>query len=294
MLTSSSSMASLVSQAGALSDQQAEISRELSSGTRLTRLSNGPLAAAATVRLSSGIAQAAATASAIQSVQARMQAADSALGAVVTQLTSAIAVVVGAANGTENAADLQAAAGQLSGIHATVLNLANSSYNGDYLFSGTSSSVPFVEDSSTGAVSYQGDSAAMSFAVGGQSVQTSASGTALFGTGTRSAFATLQGVISTMTGGGTPTADQVASLRSSLQTVIDGRSALATSQSRIQAANTMISTQQTNLQAEQTSVAASDPVALAMQLSAAETQRSALLSSLAMIGKSSLFDYLSS
>lgn len=293
MLTSSSSMASLVAQAGALSDQQAEISRELSSGTRLTRLSNDPLAAAATVRLSSGIAEASASAAAIATVQSRMQTADSALGTVVSQLTSAISVAVGAANGTENSAGLASAAGQLDGIRDTVLSLANSASNGTYLFAGTAASMPFVEDSGTGAVSYRGDANGMSFSVQGAPLQTSSSGEVIFGSGTGSVFATLQSLIGTMRGGGTPTADQVAALRSSLQAVIDGRSALATNQSRLQTAGTQLAAQQTDLQAEQTSVAASDPVALAMQLSAATTQRSALLSSLASIGKTSLFDYLS-
>ena len=287
-------MSNLVAQAGSLSDQQAEISRELSSGTRLTRLSNDPLAAAATVRLSSGIAEASATAAAIQTVQARMQTADSALGSVVTQLTSAISLTVAAANGTESAADLALGAGQLRSIRDSVLDLANSSYNGSYLFAGTASAVPFTKNSNTGEVSYQGDAGAVIFALGGAALQTSGSGAALFGSGNGAVFTVLQSVISTMAGGSTPTADQVASLRSALQTVINGRSALDGAQSRLQSTGTQMATQLTNLQVEQTGVAASDPVALAMQLSAASTQRSALLSSLALMGKSSLFDYLSS
>ena len=288
-------MASLVSQAAALSDQQTEISRELSTGTRLTQLSNDPVAAAATVRLSSDVAQASATISAIQTVQARLQTADSALGLVVTQLTSAVSVAVGTANSTNNLSDLTTAAQQLSSIRDSIIGLANSSYNGTYLFGGTAASAaPYAKDTTTGDVDYSGDSNNMTLGVQGTTAQTSASGASLFGTGSSSVFASLQSVITTLQSGGTPTGDQVASLRAALQTVIDGRSVLASGAGRLQDASTYTATQQTNLQAEQTELAASDPVALATELSSTETQRSALLSSLAALGKNSLFDYLSS
>lgn len=292
MLTSSS-IASLVAQAANLSDQQTEISRELSTGTRLTQLSNDPLAAAATVRLSSDIGQTAATGSAIQTVQARLQTADSALGSVVTQLTSAVSLAVDATDDTNNADDRTTAAAQLSSIVSSVFGLANSSYSGRYLFGGTSGQIaPFSRDSGTGTVTYNGDTRSMILTVQGATLQTSASGTSLFGSGSSSVFAQLQSIIATLQSGDTPSSDQVSGIRDALQTVINGRSALASNASRFADASTYTTTQQTNLQAEQSTVAASDPIALATELSRTEAQRSALLSSIAALGKSSLFDYL--
>lgn len=293
MLASASSISSLVSQAAALSDRQTEIASELSAGTRLTHLSNDPEAAAATVRLSGDLAQTAGTLNAIQTVQSRMQAADGALAAAVKQLTSAVSLATGAANDTNSPADRIAVAGQLSSLRATLLALANSSYGGSNLFGGTAlNAVPFQEDSVTGAVSYVGNDGDTTLRVGGAVLSTSASGSSLFGSGSGSVFAVLQDVVTTLQSGGAPTTAQVTAIRSSLQTAIDGRSALGSSASRLTDAGTYTTTQQANLKAALTAVAASDPVALATELSAAETQRSALLSSLATIGKTSLFDYL--
>ena len=70
------------------------------------------------------------------------------------------------------------------------------------------------------------------------------------------------------------------------------KSLLAASTARMNDLNTYTSTQQTNLKVQESTLAATDPVALATQLSATQTQRTALLSSLAMLGKGSLFDYL--
>ncbi|WP_419806645.1 flagellin [Terriglobus sp.] len=278
-----------------MSDRQSEIARELGTGTRLTQLSNDPLAAAATVRLSSQVAQASATISAIQTVQARMQTADSALGSVITQLTSAISVAVGAANDTSNAQDRASAAVQLSSIRDAVLNLANSSYNGTYLFGGTvAGATPFTRDDTTGDVTYSGDANSATLTVQGKTVPTSASGTALFGDGSSGLFAQLQDVITALQSGQAPTAVQISGIRRGLQGVIDGRSALASSAKRLQDASSYTATQQTNLQAQQTAIAGTDPVALATELSNTQTQRSALLSSLAALGKNSLFDYLPS
>ena len=294
MLASSISIASLVSQAATLSDRQAEIARELSTGTRLTALSKDPLAAAATVRLSSGIAQATATLTAIQTSQARLQTADSALGSVVTQLTSAVSIAVGAANDTKNVTDRTAAATQLRSILNSVVGLANSSHSGSYLFGGTKpAAAPFAQDSVSGAVAYDGDSGNLTLALLGTPLPISASGTALFGSGTTSVFAQMQAIIATLQSGKTPSTDQVTGVRDALQTVISGRSLLAASASRLQDAATYTSTAQANLQAQQTAVAADDPVALATELSSTQMQRSALLSSLASLSKNSLFDYLS-
>ena len=145
----------------------------------------------------------------------------------------------------------------------------------------------------TGDVTYGGDGNQATLTVQGSAVQTSASGSSLFGIGGGSAFAQLQSIITTLDNGATPTADQVSAVRVALQTVIDARSVLATNANRLQSESTYTATQQANLQADQTSVAASDPVALATALSNTTTQRSALLSSLAALGKGSLFDYLS-
>lgn len=291
MRTDASAISSLLAQSASLVQQQAEISKQLSSGTRLGTLSDDPIAAADSVRLSIDLAQNAAATAALQSTQSRMQSADTALAAVVTQLTSAVSAAVSGSNGTLGTADGAALANTLSGIATSVLALANSSYNGSYLFAGTSNrGAAFSE--SAGTVSYNGDGNAVTQIAGGSAIQTSLTGSAVFGSGASSIFAALQDAATTLSSGATLSTSQVTAIRAGLQTVIDQRSLLAGNAARINDSSTYLSSQSATLQAAQTALAASDPATLATELSASEAQRTALLSSLAVIGKGSLFDYL--
>jgi flagellar hook-associated protein 3 FlgL len=69
-------------------------------------------------------------------VTGQLQVADSALGSVVTQLTQAISLATSANNGTMNASDVKSVGNQISGILDEVQSLANTSYQGQYIFAG--------------------------------------------------------------------------------------------------------------------------------------------------------------
>jgi len=92
-------------------------------------------------------------------VQGLLQTGDSALGSVVTSLTQAINLGVQAGNGTLSASDRANVAAQIQNVSAQVLALANSTYQGTYVFAGTNSGTPaYVANvlSPTG-VTYQGN-----------------------------------------------------------------------------------------------------------------------------------------
>ena len=62
-------------------------------------------------------------------------------------LTTAQSVGVEGANSTLNTSNRQALAQQIQGIQQDILGLANTSYNGEYLFSGTKTTTqPYVAD----------------------------------------------------------------------------------------------------------------------------------------------------
>src|SRR5580704_10847242 len=76
------------------------LTNELSSGTRVTQLSDDPVAAAQNVGLSNSISRLDSFVQSAKSDQSMMQVADNALGEVVSQVTSAISAAVNAGNGT--------------------------------------------------------------------------------------------------------------------------------------------------------------------------------------------------
>lgn len=284
--------AGLVQASQDLNTRQANISKQLSSGVRISSLSDDPLAAGRSSTLNTTLAQQDTFLSTTATVQSRMTASDSALAAVVTQLTSAVSLAVQGANDTQTTANRQAIAAQLSGIRDTVLTLANSSYNGSYLFAGSGTTTP-IALAADGTPTYSGDAQVSTVrTLGGGSIATSVPGSAVFGDATSPVFTALNTAIAKLNAGTGTTTDDVALLRDSLNVVTTQRSTLDANLSRIQSETSYVTSQQTNTKVEQSTLLTPDNVALATDLSATESQQTALLSTLGKLNKTSLFDYL--
>ncbi len=116
-------------------------------------------------------------------LQTRLQTADSALASVVTNVNSAISLGVEAGNSDLSDAQRQAIAAQLQGIQQELVGIANTSYNGTYLFAGSLvETQPFALDSAApDGVTYSGNSSVTSVEVAnGQSVNVNVPGNQLF------------------------------------------------------------------------------------------------------------------
>jgi flagellar hook-associated protein 3 FlgL len=131
-----------------------QLSSELSSGTSITSLSKDPVGAGQNVLLLNQIQQDDSFTQSSNQVTGQLQVADSALGSVVSELTQAVTLATSANNGTMNASDVKSIGNQISGILDEVQSLANTSYQGQYVFAGgQTSAAPF----STSAASSPGD-----------------------------------------------------------------------------------------------------------------------------------------
>lgn len=80
---------------------------------------------------------------------------DTAVSGMKTQMESAQSLLIRALNGTVSSSDKSTIADEIESIKDTMYSLANSSVNGQYLFSGKSSTVQsFQKDETTGQISY--------------------------------------------------------------------------------------------------------------------------------------------
>ena len=148
---------------GSLDQTQAteqQLTAELSSGVSITSLSQNPVAAGENVLLLNQIQQDDSFTQSSNLVSGQLQVADSTLGSVVTQLTQAVTLATSANNGTLNASDVQSVGAQISGILDEVESLANTSYQGQFIFGGgQTTTTPFTTSSngSPNVTSYNGD-----------------------------------------------------------------------------------------------------------------------------------------
>ncbi len=289
-----SNLSSAVS-SSSLTEQR--LTSELSSGLRVGRLSDDPVAASSNVLLSSSISRADTFVQTATAEQGRLQASDSTLGEVVTQVTKAISLATEAGNGTLNAANLGAVAKQISEIRDGVVALANTSYGGTYLFGGSQGqAAPFSLDQTTdpATTTYNGDNVAQKLVTSeGQTISFSSSGASLFQNGEGDLLGSLNQLVSGLNAGNTSgISSATTALSAGLAQVSNGRAALDSSLSALTSASGYASTQESLLKAQQSSLLSADTAEVATDLQTSEVQHQALLSVVAGLGKTDLFDYL--
>ena len=275
-----------------------DLASQLSSGLRVSSLSDDPSAAAQSVQMGSQVSRIDAYIQTASNQSSMLQMTDATLGEVVTQLTSAISLAVQGANGTLNSSNLQAIAQQVIGIRDQVLALANTSYQERYLFAGSQGSTkPFALNMTTSpaTVTYNGDANVQSVETpGGQRIQVNLPGTSIFGSGSSGPLAALNQLIGDLTMGATSSnlaADSTA-LSDALGQVSMQRSLLNTSLSTIKSTSTYAETEEAQLKAQQGALVAADPAAVATQLKSTQVQYQALLGVVTALQKINLFDYL--
>lgn len=276
-----------------VSEQQ--LTSELSSGVSLTSLSTNPVGAGQNVLLLNQIQQDDSFTQSSNLVMGQLQVADSALGSVVTNLTQAISLATRANNGTLNASDVKSIANQLSGILNEVQALANSSYQGQYIFAGGQTSTsPFTTSTSTSpaVTTYSGDLGVNYLqSPSGQKIQLNVPGSQIFlGTGANSVFGALNNLIADYSSGTVNTAQAASdttALGTALNYVSQQRVTIDNSMTQLTAASDAIANVKTQLTAAQTNLMQADIPTISTQLSLAETQQTALISVIAQLNSAS-------
>jgi flagellar hook-associated protein 3 FlgL len=273
--------------AGALNSSQAaaqHVTQELSSGVRVNSVGEDPIAAGQNVMLLNQIRQDDSFTQSANLVTGRLQVADSALGSVVSQLTTAISLATSANNGTNSTNAVQSIAKEIAGIRDEIMTLANTSYQGQFLFAGTqTASAPFTTDTTTSpeVTSYNGDSNVTFLTMpNGQQIQLNVPGNQIFnGPGANDVFAVLNNLIADYSSG-TVNAAQATSdteaLTSALNYVSQQRVLIDNSITSLSAASNAVTNEKTQLTVAQTNLMQADVAQLATRLSLSQTQQAAL------------------
>jgi len=276
-----------------------KLTSELSSGLSVATLEDNPVAVGQSTLLAGSIAQDDTYVQTASGETASMQVADSALGEVVTQVTSALSLAVEGNNGGLSSSNTATIAQQLTGIRDEVLSLANTSYQGQYIFGGSQGSTqPFTLNTSTSpaTVTYSGDSKLQFVSTpSGQQLQVNLVGSAVFGSGSSGVLGALNQLIADYTGTAASTATlstDTAALTTALGQVSDQRSTLDSSLSTIKSTSTYVQTQASELEITQSAMVSADTATVATQLSSAETQHQALLSVVNALGSEDLFSLM--
>jgi flagellar hook-associated protein 3 FlgL len=272
-----------------------QLTSELSSGVRVTSLSTDPVAAGQNVLMLNQIQQDDSFTQSSSLVTGQLQVADSALGSVVSQLTQAISLATSANNGTMNASNVKSISSQIAGILSEVTTLANTSYQGQYVFAGgQTSAAPFSTSTATSpsVTTYSGDQNINYLQMpNGQQIQLNVPGNQIFmGSGSNSVFAALNSLVADYASGAVNTTQAVSdtqALNTALNYVSQQRVTIDNSITHLTAASDSVTSEKTQLTAAQTNLMQADVAKVSTQLSMAETQQTALEDVIAQLGSTS-------
>lgn len=283
----------------ALQQNQQQINTDLqqiASGQSVNVPSDNPAAAAMLVENAAQTSQADQFQRSIGSVQAELQTADSTLNSVTTALQRAITLGVEGANGTLNSSDRSAVAVEVQGIQSQLLNLANLSYQGKYVFAGTATgSAPYVLDStSASGVQYVGNSEINALTLGDHfAVQTNLPGSQLFSAPGNDVFQSLQDLITSLQSGDQTAISTAVSEVTSASSYVDSQRVFyGNAVNQLNSQQSYLNTETTQLAAQQNTIGGADLASVISNLGNAQVSRQATLEALAQTQPTNLFSYL--
>ncbi|MGH9491426.1 MAG: hypothetical protein ACRD17_13015 [Terriglobales bacterium] len=271
---------------------------ELSSGLAVTQPSDNPAAMAAYIENQMASAAADQYAQSSSTLQNQLSVAGSSLSTVVESLSQAISLATEGATGTLSASQRQALGEQVANLQQQVMEAANQSYEGVYLFGGTkSTTAPYVTDaSSPSGVTYVGNNNTNSVMLGpGQNVQVNLPGSQIFnpsGADVFQALHDLAGALNANNASAVQTAG--AEVETAFQAVSAQQTFYGTTTQRLESLDTFLSTEKVQFSQQAENLAGANIAQVATQLNQEEVASQATMSAEAKIlSQPDLFSYLS-
>ena len=274
--------------------QQADTaSTELSTGSRINKPSDDPGGAAQLIANHDQSSRADSFLRSLSSVNGLLQTADSTLASVVSVLQRAISLGVEGANGTLSASDRSDIATELTGIQQQLVSLGNTSYQGQFIFSGTATAQPFVADpTSPSGVAYQGNAGTNSIQAGDNySLQINQPGSQVFSAAGSDVFQSISDLVTALQSNSNISA-AVGEVSAAFDHVTSQRVFYGNALNQLQAQQNFLNSEKVDLATAENSIAGADPAKSITTLTQAQTAISAELAAMSKVSQSSLFDYL--
>jgi len=280
--------------------QQSQVSlntalQEVSTGKSVNVPSDNPSAAADMVQNTIETGDVDQYTQNVNSILSTIQTSSSVLSSVVTSLTQAVSLGTEGANGTNSTANLQAIATQVQGILSKVVSDANTTIAGSYLFGGTSTTTPYVADStSSSGYTYTGNNDSNSVAVGDNlSVTVNVPGSQIFSDPSNNVLGSLSSLVTALNSGtSADIATATSAVDSALSFVGQQQAVYGNAETQLNSQQTFLQQDTVTLSTQENNLIGVNMATAATQLSQAETDNSAALAAAAKVLPTSLLNYL--
>ena len=268
----------------------AALQAKMSSGQQITKPSDDPSGTVEALALRGELRRNTQYASNANDAIAWLSAADTSYTQVVTQLQSARTLVVqGLNSGASSTGSTTAIANQIDQLRSSLINLANTQYNGRPIFGGTTAGSVAYDPSGN----YVGDSGVVSRTVGAQqTVQINQTGPQVFGAAGSDVFSLLSTISNDLKTNPSALSGDLTSLDAAINTVSGAQASEGAAYQRVQVAQGVQTQAGTALKTQLSTIQDIDLADMAVQVTTANTTYQAALQTTASIRQMSLLDFL--
>jgi flagellar hook-associated protein 3 FlgL len=268
----------------------------VATGKSVNQPSDNPAASAALVQNQIETADVDQYTQNVSGASSQVEAASSALGNVVSLLNKAISDGTQGANGTTSASALQALSQDVQNVMTSVVSLANTSYQGSYLFGGTATTTaPFTANGgSPSGYQYNGNTDQNSIAVGdNQSIQVNLPGSQIFTNSSADVLGSLSQLVTALQGGNeSQISTATSAVTSALNFVSQQQEFYGNADAQLSSQTTFLQQETVSLTSQQNTLSGVNLAQAATNLAQAETDNSAALEAAAKVLPNTLLNYL--
>lgn len=267
-------------------------SSEISTGRKLQRPSDDPLAAEQSILIRADLSRNEQYKANGTLAQSRLEIADSVINSLQLALNKGLELTTQGLSGTTTPTTRAILAEQIDGLIKQSFSLGNTIVQGEYIFAGTATTAPPFADTA-GTITYAGNSeAALSRISDNTLVQTNVTGAELF-TGAVDLFATLETIKQALTADDTTALQQgLTDLRAALNHTDVVRGQVGATMNHVETRMNQIEVENLSLTANKAAAEDADLVAAITRLNQAQTVLQASVGAQARVLKLSLLDYL--
>ncbi|HZC70503.1 MAG TPA: flagellar hook-associated protein FlgL [Jatrophihabitans sp.] len=279
-------LSGLQSAASRLSSLQAK----LSSGKQITTPSDDPSGTVRALQLRATAKRYTQYAASANDAIGWLSTADSAYSRAVGLVQNARTLVVQGLNaGAQSPSGMAAIADQVDAISSSLIQVANTAYNGRPVFGGTTSGTAAYDSSGN----YVGDGGVVSRTVGEKvTVQINQNGPQVFGSGSSDLFALLSNISANLRSNPSALSANLTALDGALSTISSAQAAEGAAYSQVQNQQTVATDVGTNIATQLSDIQDVDIADMAVQVSAANVTYQAALQTTANVRQLSLLEFL--
>jgi flagellar hook-associated protein 3 FlgL len=266
---------------------------QLATGRRINQPSDDPAATAQLVQNLDQQSQVDSFQRSMSSVNGQLSTADSTLNSVTTVLQRAISLGTEGANGTLSDADRASVVTELQGIQSELLSLANTSYQSQYIFSGTAQVQPYVADSSQpSGVSYNGNTGVNSVTIGNNyTLAVNVPGSQIFSAPGADVFQSINDLITSLQNNSNIGA-AVNEVNDAYNYISEQRVFYGNGMNQITDQQKNLNTESVSLSAQENTIAGADMATVVSNLVTSQTARQATLEAIGQTSQLNLFNFL--